>query len=134
MREEHRMVTPYRHFNTWMGDLSKALLTRTQNEVIKEDNLIDHARETGEYFKAKLQKVNPGMISDVRGRGTLLGYDVKDAEMRDNLLVTFKEFGINTAGCGTHTVRLRPSFYFGKKHVDIYIEALEKSLAKLAKK
>ena len=34
------MVTPNRHFNTYFGDPLRSWLTVAQNEVIKEDNLI----------------------------------------------------------------------------------------------
>ena len=37
--DETAMVTPFRHFNTWMGDPLRAHMTAEQNKVIKEDDL-----------------------------------------------------------------------------------------------
>ena len=64
-RPEHAMITPFRHFNTWMGDPLRAHMTAQQNSVIKEDNLINQAKVSGEYLHNKmleLQKKYPDVI------------------------------------------------------------------------
>ena len=48
--ENTRMVTPYRHINTFLGDPVRAILTAEQNTVIKEDRLTELAAETGAYL------------------------------------------------------------------------------------
>ena len=47
-----RMVTPYRHFNTFLGDPPRAVLTATMNQVIQEDGLVDQAARVGKHLKA----------------------------------------------------------------------------------
>ena len=52
--ENTRMVTPFRHMNTFMGDPVRAVLTAAQNDVIKEDDLASKASEVGTYLESKL--------------------------------------------------------------------------------
>ena len=64
-RPELSMVTPGRHFNTWMGDPLRAHMTATQNEVIREDNLIEQAETSGKYLHDKMLELrdkHPGVV------------------------------------------------------------------------
>jgi len=42
-------------------------------------------------------------------------------------MARLKKEGINQGGCGTRTMRLRPTLYFEQKHADIYLSALERA-------
>lgn len=123
-----RMVTPFRHMNTFLGDPVRALLSVTQNDLIREDNLSQLAFDTGAYLETKLTSLaakHPKFISNVRGKGTYLAFDCETTELRNTLLAKMKEQGVNQGGCGVRTVRMRPTLYFEEKHSDIYIEALD---------
>jgi len=65
-----------------MGDPVRALLMAKQNEIIYGQNLMDNAVEVGAYWKGELTKVageSPEWVTNVRGRGLCLAFDV-DAE------------------------------------------------------
>jgi len=129
--EELTELTPYRHFNTFLGDPVRGLITATQNKVIAENELSKNAKETGEYLQTALialESKYPDFIQNVRGRGTFIAYDAKDAASRDALGAALRKQGVNQGGCGTHTARLRPALYFTKKHADIYLDRLEKAI------
>ena len=129
--ENTRMVTPYRHMNTFLGDPVRAILTASQNDVIREDNLSELAVETGAYLVDKLNALSakhPQFIKDIRGKGTYLAFDCETVELRNDLVSKLKAQGVNQGGCGTKTMRLRPTLYFEKKHADIYVDALEKAI------
>ncbi len=55
--QDTRMVTPYRHGNSFMGDPVRQILTAEQNVVIKEDKLSELAAETGAYLSEKLSEL-----------------------------------------------------------------------------
>ena len=136
--DEFRAKFAYRHFNTWMGDPVRALLMAKQNEIIHDQNLMDNAVETGQYFKDQLSEVaaeTPFWVSNVRGRGLCLGFDC-DFEggtdvNRSKLVAEMKKRGVCVPTCGITTVRARPCLYFTEKHVDIYIQTLRDSIAHL---
>ena len=91
--ENTRMVTPYRHMNTFLGDPVRAILTAKQNTVIKEDKLAENCRDTGAYLKEKLEALSakhPHFIHNVRGMGTYLAFDCETPEMRNNLVNTLR--------------------------------------------
>ena len=91
-------------------------------EVMNEENLIDNAKEVGEYLISELKKIP--QLKDVRGRGLMIGFDVEGSgsDMRRRLLF---EKGIFTGGAGQNTVRLLPALGISKQQADVFIKALK---------
>ena len=92
-RPEHSMITPYRHFNTWMGHPVRAHLTATQNQVIKDDNLIEQAAVAGEYLHQgmlEMQSKHPGHVIAPRAQGTIQAFDAPDTETRNAMIQQLK--------------------------------------------
>lgn len=122
---------PYRQFNTWCGDTSKALVAQAIfQEVIKND-LVGQTARVGDYLYAKLESLAekfPTKISSLRGKGqgTFIAWDMETPESRDTFLKTCRENGLNIGGCGPQSVRLRPALTFEEKHADVFIQLLEK--------
>ncbi|KID83916.1 4-aminobutyrate transaminase GatA, partial [Metarhizium majus ARSEF 297] len=119
---------PYRQFNTWMGDPSKALLFRGIISEIERLDLVNHTAKVGNYLYGKLEGLAskyPDHFQNLRGKGqgTFIAFD---HPKRDEFLVKAKSFGINIGGSGANAVRLRPMLIFQEHHADILIEALEK--------
>jgi len=119
---------PYRQFNTWMGDPSKALLFRAIIEEIERLDLVNNTRATGDYLYGELErlaKAYPDQIQNLRGKGqgTFIAWD---SPKRDELLKQAKAEGVNIGGSGATAVRLRPMLIFQKHHADILLEKLEK--------
>jgi len=87
LRDEHKWTQPMRHFNTFCGDPIRALLSATQNKIIIDEKLVENTKATGKYLRPHLEeltKKHPGKISNVRGRGTYLAFDICDSmAMRD---------------------------------------------------
>jgi len=48
--EDTKIETPMRHFNTYVGDIPRALLSANQSKMIKRDNLIKNAKKTGQIL------------------------------------------------------------------------------------
>lgn len=129
--DELNLKTPFRHFNTWMGDPVRLLLSHKMIAVIKEDGLCEQAARVGEYLQKKLKGLaeedtsHPVGLLNVRGRGTLCAFDLPTTQIRDRLLQVLRnQYGVNQGPCGVSSVRFRPSLYFEEKHVDVYIDAL----------
>lgn len=126
---------PFRQFNTWCGDPSKALIAKTIIEQIKEKDLLKNTTETGAYLYSKLEAIS-GKTDKMlnlrgKGRGFFIAFDLETPALRNQLLAECKALGLNIGGCGDQGVRLRPTLVFGKKHVDILVDIIEKAFAKL---
>lgn len=130
------LKTPFRHFNTWMGDPVRLLLSQKMVAVIQQDRLSEQAARVGQYLRKKLEELgkedttHPVGILNVRGRGTLCAFDLPTVQIRDRLLQVLRnKYGVNQGPCGEATVRFRPSLYFEEKHVNVYIDALARARA-----
>ncbi|ODV58753.1 4-aminobutyrate aminotransferase [Ascoidea rubescens DSM 1968] len=128
---------PFRQFNTWCGDPSKAIIAKTiYNEIIKK-NLLHSTKKTGDYIFNNLETLFNGkffqIVKNLRGknRGTLIAFDFNTAKERDGFLLECRKNGVNIGGCGDTAVRLRPSLVFEKRHADILLNIVEESLSKL---
>ena len=121
---------PYRQFNTWMGDPSRALIFRGIIEEIERHDLVENTRTTGDYLYAGLERLAqkyPEHFQNLRGKnqGTFIAWDTPK---RDQFLVKAKSVGVNIGGSGAQAVRLRPMLVFQKHHADILLESLEKTI------
>ena len=127
---------PFRQFNTWCGDPSKALIAKTIIEQIKEKDLLTNANETGDYLYSKLEAISTkysGKMLNLRGkgRGFFIAFDLPTTALRNQLLAECKVLGLNIGGCGDMGVRLRPALVFGKKHVDILASIVDEAFGKI---
>lgn len=121
---------PYRQFNTWMGDPSRALIFRGIIEEVERLGLIENTRITGDYLYAGLERLAqkyPEHFQNLRGKGqgTFIAWDTPK---RDEFLAQAKSIGVNIGGSGAAAVRLRPMLIFQKHHADILLESIEKVL------
>lgn len=60
--------------------------------------------------------------------GTFLAFDLPSAAARDALVHSMRQKGVQTSGCGVHSIRLRPMLIFQPKHAEIYLNILEQAL------
>ncbi|KAG0230052.1 4-aminobutyrate transaminase [Actinomortierella wolfii] len=128
-RPELRPDAPYRNFNTWMGDPIRALQAKTILSEIRNKELIKNVAETGAYVKQELEKLAkkyPNQLSNVRGQGTFIAFDLPTPAERDQFVSRLRAAGVNTGGCGAQSIRLRPMLVFQKKHGDILLDAIDR--------
>jgi len=90
-------------------------------DVIKEENLMNNAETLGNYWTDKLKAFSP--ISQVRGRGLMIGFDLPEtfSGLRQDLLFKHKIF---TGEAKPNTIRLLPSLALKKAEADILLQAL----------
>ncbi|MBO6211698.1 acetylornithine aminotransferase [Algoriella xinjiangensis] len=91
-------------------------------DVIEKENLIDNAKEIGEYVGIELNRFP--MIKEVRGRGSMIGieFDFPINELKNNLLTKHNIF---VGYAGTNVIRLLPPLTVTKAYVDKFIDALQ---------
>jgi len=95
-------------------------------EVIENENLIDNARLTGDYFMSKVTTI-PG-FKKIKGKGLMIGveFDFEVSELRKKLIY---EQHIFTGGAmNKKLLRILPPLTVRKKEIDKFIEALQETL------
>lgn len=93
-------------------------------DVIEKENLIENAAEVGDYLLTELRKI--GRVSEVRGRGLMIGMEVDGytgSDLRKKLLF---EHHIFTGGAGRMTVRLLPALSLSKDEAAYFINEFKK--------
>ena len=96
-------------------------------DVIENENLIENARTTGEYLIKKVSALKHHSITDVRGRGLMIGIDlaVPQKDVRSRLITDHHIF----TGCsGTHTLRLLPPLCLTRYQADQFVDALSQAI------
>ena len=114
--------------STWGGNLVDMVRGIRVIETIKEEGLIERADEVGKYFVEKLSGLaegSGGLMSNVRGRGMFIAFDLPDGATRDSLLGALLDSGVLALASGAVGVRFRPALVFGKEHVDVVADAVK---------
>ncbi len=96
-------------------------------DIIEEEHLVENAAEVGSYLIEKLKEANLPHVTDIRGRGLMIGVelDIPYKEPRTKLV---KEEHCFTGCAGTNVIRLLPPLCITKQEADDFIERFKKVL------
>ncbi len=116
--------------STWGGNLADMVRCAKYLEIIEEENLIENARVTGEYLLGRLRElaVDLPAISNVRGRGLFLAFDLPDKETRDRTLAACLENGLITLTSGVSALRFRPALTLSRNEADEGVRKLRRAV------
>jgi L-lysine 6-transaminase len=123
--------------STWGGGLIDMVRSRRILEIIERDGLIDQAATKGTRFIEELRALEsklPDVISNVRGRGLMVAFDLPDRETRDTALAKLRDDeNVLALPSGTHAIRFRPALSVTAAELTMGVEALERVLTSLTK-
>lgn len=121
---------PSRINSTWGGNLADMVRCARYLQIIDEDGLVENAARVGEYFLQQLLHLQgeSQQVSNARGRGLMLAFDMADTASRDALRARCWKLGLATLQCGTRSMRFRPSLTFSRADVDRAIGLLRQAL------
>ncbi len=72
------LFQPGEHGSTFGGNPLGSAIARAALRVITDESLIENAATLGEYFMDQLEEIPSKLIKDVRGKGLLIGVELKD--------------------------------------------------------
>ncbi len=110
-------------------------------DIVREENLPERARESGDYFMDRLRDLaaRQPLVTNVRGQGLMIGFDLapadpnKGAEVANAFMYGCRRRGVHlTYGYGNVNIRIIPPLIITHSEIDFAIEAMEKSLADIA--
>jgi 4-aminobutyrate aminotransferase-like enzyme len=132
------------YFNTFGGNSVSCAAALAVLKVIRDENLLENARRTGEYLKRGLQALaqRTSAINEVRGAGLFLGVELRHneasglsgpAETR-RVVNGMCRRGVLVGSTGRHgdTLKIRSPLTFETQHADLLLEALEQTLGEKA--
>lgn len=124
---------PSRINSTWGGNFTDYVRSTHFLRVIEQERLVENARVQGDYFLAGLQALSRRhpIISAVRGRGLMLGFDLPSAALRDSFWRGTYELGLLVVRCGERSIRLRPVLDISEDIIDESLRIMEQQCARL---
>ena len=117
--------------STWGGNLVDMVRATAILEVVEQDNLAANAAARGEQWLAGMQEIAaalPEKVSNVRGLGLILAFDLPDGAARNACLKTMTEKGLLGLACGPRSVRFRPHLAVTAEDVDRCLALTRESL------
>ena len=112
--------------STWGGNLVDMVRCARYLQIIEEDDLVRNAAHVGERLKAGLLQLQADfeIVSNVRGSGLMLAFDMPDGESRNNLRTKCWEAGLATLTCGQRSLRFRPPLTFSESDAHTAVDIL----------
>lgn len=131
-------LAPGSHGSTYGGNPLAAQVAMAALQVVRDENLVDRARDLGELLQGKLrelQQESDGAISEVRGRGllTAIVIDPKKANGRTawDLCLLMKDHGVLAKPTHDHIIRLAPPLVISEEDLLRGVDAIRASLKEL---
>jgi 4-aminobutyrate aminotransferase/(S)-3-amino-2-methylpropionate transaminase len=123
-----------RMYQTRNGDRARALLAKTTLQTIENENLLANVREVGAFFLQGLEAIAakfPKLVTEPRGRGFLLAFDLPTPALRDDFLKRAMKRGVFASYTGTRSVRIRPHLITRQPEVEIALKAFDEALSEM---
>jgi ornithine--oxo-acid transaminase len=118
---------PGDHGSTFGGNPLGCAVAREALAVIVEEKLADRAAEMGALLMRCLQDIRQPLVREVRGRGLLIGIDVR---VKAKLLAkALLEHGILAKDTQDHVLRIAPPLILEREHIEMIVTAFERALA-----
>ena len=120
--------------STWGGGLTDMVRFGRFLEIIDEERLVENARTTGAHLLAGLQALQDelgGLMTNARGRGLMLAFDLPGTEQRDRAHRRIVDEGLFLLTCGVRSIRFRPPLNLSPKEADTALDLLRRALRSL---
>ena len=113
------LFTAGEHGSTFGGNPLAAAIARAALKVIVEENLVQNAAEMGEYFVEQLSEIPSPHIKEVRGKGLLIGVELKEkAGGARRFCEALQNKGILAKETHERVIRFAPPLVIDKETID----------------
>ncbi|MEO0281833.1 MAG: aminotransferase class III-fold pyridoxal phosphate-dependent enzyme [candidate division WOR-3 bacterium] len=93
--------------------------------------LVENAKNVGEFLLDELRKIESKKISNIRGRGLMIAFDLENTEKRDKMFDKLFENYLFSIKCGEKSIRFRPPLNLSKDDALKGVKIVEKSLKEI---
>jgi len=123
--------------STWGGGLVDMVRSRRMLEIIESEGLIEQAGPKGEQLVAGLEELrdDTGLISNVRGRGLFVAFDLETRDERDAVVADLRTAErVIVLPCGERSIRFRPALSVSQDELDEALGATRRSVVRVGSK
>jgi ornithine--oxo-acid transaminase len=113
------LFTPGEHGSTFGGNPLAAAVARAALRVIREEKLAERSQQLGEYFIEQLSEIPSPHVKEVRGRGLLIGIELKpEAAGARRFCEALQEKGILAKETHDNVIRFAPPLVIDRETID----------------
>jgi len=123
-------MCPGDHGTTYGGNPFAAAAVCKVFEIFQKEGIVGHVSEISAYFFDRLYNLAekyPSLITEVRGKGLLIGLEVTCPN--GGVIKKAMEKGLILLTAGSDVVRIAPPLVIGKEHVDCCVQILDEIFA-----
>jgi len=131
--EVAKSFSPGDHASTFGGNPLACAAGKAVVQTMMRLKLPQRAAKTGEYFKKCLEELarKHSCVSDVRGKGLIIGMELSSKELADKVVVKARENGFLINATADKVLRFVPPLIVERRHIDRLIKVLDKILGKV---
>ncbi len=129
IEEVMAVFRPGDHGSTFGGNPLACAVARESLRVLKDERLAERAAEMGAYFRQRLTAMNSPHVEEVRGKGLLIGIQLKKAAglAKPYCYAMMKE-GILAKDTHEQVIRFAPPLVITQEEIDWACERIERVL------
>ena len=111
-----------RYFNTFGGNTVSIAAAQATLDVLREERLIENARDIGAYLKTELAR-----FGTVRGEGLFIGVELENEERALSVVNDLRNRGVLLAASGplNNVLKVRPPLPFSREDADLLLTELD---------
>ncbi len=114
---------PGSHGSTFGGNPLACAVAIKAMQVLEKENMVDKSRELGAYFSRELKKINNPVIAEVRGKGLMVGIELK--EKARPYCEKLMQLGVLAKETHDNVIRLAPPLIISKDDLDWALDKLK---------
>ena len=123
------LFTPGEHGSTFGGNPLAAAVSRAALRVIRDEKLAERSQELGEYFIEQLTEIPSPHVKEVRGRGLLIGVELKpEAKGARRFCEALQQKGILAKETHENVIRFAPPLVIDKEIIDWALPSIREVL------
>ena len=120
--------------STFGGNLVDMFRATKYLEIIEKENLVAKAEINGKYMLNQLYEIQeeyPDKVSNARGRGFMIAFDLPTTEIRDKVKKNAYDKYLLILGCGEKSIRFRPYLTTENEEIDKGLNILREVLKEI---
>ena len=123
------VFNPGDHGSTYGGNPLGCAVAQTALEVLVEEKMIENSAQLGDYFQEKLRAIPSPHVKEVRGKGLLVGVELKpEAGGGRKFCEALQERGVLAKTAHANVIRFAPPLIISKEDLDWALGIIEEVL------